>query len=249
VTLTGPAELLKTMDTQTKAELDLTKQGSGSFRAPVKVIIPAGVRKQIDVRVQPVVVNVSLEGRATRRLPVQVTFNVQPPSGLSLDKIRVEPQTATVSGWESEVRRVKRLQAVVNSLGSGTAIDLVVAVRAVDSRGAELGEDIQVQPPTIRVMGQLQRSIWSKPVYVSPVLAETPPNVRLRKISVLPARLTLRGSETAVGAIQFLETEPIPLPDTPGVVDREARVIVPAGVRIEETPRVRVVIALQGVSP
>ena len=76
-----------------------------------------------------------------------------------------------------------------------------------------------------------------------------PPTMRLQRISVTPRQLTLRGPESALGPVQFLETEPIPLPATPGVVDREARVVVPPGVRVEEPPRVRVVIALQGVSP
>jgi YbbR domain-containing protein len=249
VTLSGPAERLKEIEPLAKAVANLAGQGSGSFYAPVEVKIPPEARKEVDVNWQPRVVNIRLEGRASRRLPVQVTFNVQPPAGLSLSKTHITPETATINGWESEVRRVRHLQAVVNSLGPGSAIDLVVAVRAVDSHGAEVGEEIQVQPPTIKVMAQLQRSIWSKPVYVSPVLGETPPSVRLRRVSVSPTRLTLQGPEAAVGAVQFLETEPIPLPDTPGVVDREARIVVPPGVRIEEPPRVRVVIALQGVSP
>ncbi len=60
-----------------------------------------------------------------------------------------------------------------------------------------------------------------------------------------PRRLTLRGPESVVGPIQILETEPIPLPDTPGIVDREARVLLPEGVETEERPRVRVAVVLE----
>jgi hypothetical protein len=65
-------------------------------------------------------------------------------------------------------------------------------------------------------------------------------------MSVTPRRLTLSGPEDLVGPVQFLETEPITIPNIPGVVDRDVRVILPPGVKTEERPRVRVVIALQG---
>lgn len=248
VTLSGPADRLKPLEAQVKAVADLTGQGSGTFPASVLVTIPEDQREQVDVAWHPRIVTVRLEGQAQRRLPVQAEFNVQPPAGMSLSERHVEPATVVVSGWESAVRRVRRLQAVINSLPGATAIDLVVGVRAVDARGAEVGEEIQLHPPTIKVSAQLRRSIWLKPAYVSPTLGDVPPSVRLQRVSVIPARLTLRGAETAVGRVDFLETEPISLPATPGVFDREVRVIVPPGVTTAEPRRVRVVIALQGVN-
>jgi YbbR domain-containing protein len=97
------------------------------------------------------------------------------------------------------------------------------------------------------VSAQLRRSIWFKPVYVTPTLGDVPPSVRVQRISVSPQRLTLKGPEAAVGRVEFLETEPIPLPAAPDVVDREVTVIVPAGLSTAEPRRVRVVITLQGV--
>ena len=113
----------------------------------------------------------------------------------------------------------------------------------------EVSEGIQVQPPIIKVQATLARSVWSKPVYVSPSLADLPSTVRLQRMSVTPRRLTLRGPEDLVGAVQFLETEPITIPNIPGVVDRDVSVILPPGVKTVERPRVRVVISLQGGRP
>lgn len=246
VTLSGPADRLKALEGQVKAVADLTGEGGGTFPATVNVTIPEEERGQVDVAWHPRFVTVRLEGRTQKRLPVQAEFNVQPPAGMALSNIQVEPTTAVVSGWESEVRRVRQLQAVINALPDATAIDLVVATRALDAQGAEVGGDIQVNPPTIKVSAQLRRSSWFKPVYVSATLGEVPPSVRLERVSITPARLTLRGPEAAVGRVEYLETEPIPLPAEPGVVDREVRVIVPPGVATAEPRRVRVVIALQG---
>jgi hypothetical protein len=116
----------------------------------------------------------------------------------------------------------------------------------VDDQGLEVSEGIQVRPPTIKVRAVLEQTVWSKPVYVSPALGEIPRTVRLQRMSVTPRRLTLRGSEEAVGPVQFLETEPITIPSAPGLVDRDVQVILPPGVKTLERPRVRVVIALQG---
>jgi hypothetical protein len=165
--------------------------------------------------------------------------------------VHLTPGSAVVSGWESDVRRVKRLQAAINTLGSGalSEVNLVVPIRPIDAEGLEVNEGVRVQPPTIKVQATLDRSIWSKPVYVTPSLGETPPSVRLQRISVTPRRLTLRGPENLIGPVQFLETEPIPIPESGGVLDREVRVLLPPGVKSEERPRVRVVIAMQGGKP
>jgi YbbR domain-containing protein len=248
VTLSGPADQLKALEGQVKAVADLTGQGSGTFRASIRVTLPEEDRNQVDLSWYPRSATVRLEGQAQRRLAVQSEFNVQPPAGMTLSDKRVEPATVVVTGWESAVRRVRQLQAVVNSLPGGTAISLTVGVRALDARGAEVGEEIQLHPPTIKVSAQLRRSIWFKPVYVSPTLGDVPAAVRLQRVSITPARLTVRGPEDAVGRVEYLETEPILIPATPGVVDREVRVIVPPGVTTAEPRRVRVVIALQGAS-
>jgi YbbR domain-containing protein len=249
VTLSGPAERLKAIESRTKASADLRGQGSGSYRATVEVEIPPESRGQVDRNWQPRVINVQLEKREMRRLPVQAVFNVQPPAGLTLAATRVQPQMATITGWESDVRRVRHLQAVINTFGLAPHFEQEVPVRAVDSQGVEVSENIQVQPPTIRVEAHLERAIWSKPVYVSPTLGDVPPTVRLHRISISPRRLVLRGPESLVGPVEFLETETIPLPDKPGVVDREVKVTLPAGVKTQEPPRVRVVITLQGAVP
>ncbi len=255
VTLSGPAERLKDLERQTRAVADLRGRGSGASREPVEVHAgsenASEAHDPVDMNWTPRVISIELEQRSARHLLVQPIFNVQPPPGFSLNRARAVPNAAVVSGWESDLRRVKRLQAVINSFGSASLpeIDLVVPVRAVDAQGLEVGEGIQVQPPTIKVQATLERSIWSKVVYVSPVLNDLPPTVRLQRMSVTPRRLTLRGPEDRVGPVQFLETEPITIPNIPGVVDRDMRVILPPGVKTVERPRVRVVMALQGVEP
>jgi YbbR domain-containing protein len=255
VTLSGSAERLQRLVRQTRAVVDLQGRGSGTYLQAVEVSIePNGTvdpHETTDLNWRPRVVTVQLEEQTTHRLSVQLVFNVQPPSGYSMGPVRLTPMSAVVSGWESDVRRVKRLQAAVNSLGSGTlpALDLVVPVRPVDDQGLEVNEGIRVQPPTIKVQATLVQSIWSKPVYVVPSFGDTPPTVRLQRISVTPRRLTLRGPENLIGQVQFLETEPIPIPESGGVLDREVRVLLPPGVKTEERPRVRVVISLQGGKP
>jgi YbbR domain-containing protein len=255
VTLSGPAARLQKLEHEARASVDLRGRGSGVFRVPVEVHFEpdatADPHEAVDAVWQPSSLSGQLEEQIARRLSVQTAFNVQPPSGYSLGPVRLTPGSAVVSGWESDVRRVKRLQAAVSTLGSGTlpALDLVVPVRPVDAMGLEVNEGIQVQPPTIKVQATLVQSIWSKPVYVVPTLGDAPPTVRLRRISVTPRRLTLRGPENLIGPVQFLETEPIPFPEAGDVLDREVRVLLPPGLKTEERPAVRVVISMQGGKP
>jgi YbbR domain-containing protein len=255
VTLSGPGDRLKDLERQTRAVANLRGRGSGAYTPPIEVTTgpdtPTDPRDAVMVNWTPHVIGVQLEEQTSRRLPVQTVFNVPPPPGFSMVRESALPSVAIVSGWESDVRRVKHLEAIVNSLGSSplSDIDLVVPVRAVDEQGLEVAsEGFQVQPSTIKVRAILEQTIWSKPVYVSPALSDVPPTVRVQRISVTPRRLTVRGSEDAVGPVQFLETEPITIPSAPGLVDRDIRVILPPGVKTEERPRVRVVIALQGGS-
>lgn len=256
MTLAGPAERVRELDRQTRAVIDLRGRGSGSYpHEPVEVRFGPDsapeAREQVEASWTPRVLSIETEQQSSRRLPVQTFFNVQPPPGFTLGRVREVPNAGVVGGWASDLRRVKRLQAIINTLGSAfrPEIDLVVPVRAVDAQGLEVDEGIQVQPPTIKVQATLERSIWTKPVYISPVLNDLPPTVRLQRMSVTPRRLTLSGPEDLVGQVQFLETEPITIPNIPGVVDRDVRVILPPGVKTVERPRIRVVIALQGGKP
>jgi YbbR domain-containing protein len=248
VTFTGPTEQLKLVEGQTRAVVDLRGKGSGSFRELVDVRYPDQVRDRLQVHYSPQLVNIRLEGKDSREFPVQVSFNAQPPAGLKLGPVTAQPEAVKVFGWERDLSRVRRVQAIVNSLGTGSLMEVEVKVpaRALDAQGGEVTEGIQVQPSTVQVRASLQRTVWFKSVYVSPNLGDTPPAVRIERISVTPRRLTLRGPESVVGPIQFLETEPIPVPDSPGVVDREARVLLPEGVETEERPRVRVAVVLEG---
>jgi YbbR domain-containing protein len=252
VSLTGPAERLRRLEHEARADVDLRGRGSGTYHPLVEVHFEpdniADPHEAVDAVWQPKILPVQLEEQTARRLSVQTVFNVQPPSGYSMGPVRLTPSSAVVSGWESGVRRVKRLQAVVNTLGSVTlpALDLVVPVRPFDAQGLEVNEGIQVQPPTIKMQATLLQSIWTKLVFVVPSLGESPPAVRLERISVTPRRLTLRGPENLIGPVQFLETEPIPIPANGSVVDHEVRVLLPPGLKTEERPLVRVVISLQG---
>src|SRR5437879_4421897 len=122
VTLWGPAQRLKDLERQTRAVADLRGHGSGAHLQPVEVHAgsenSSEAHDPVDVNWTPRVISIELEQRSARHLLVQPIFNVQPPPGFSLNRARAVPNAAVVSGWESDLRPVKRLQAVINSFGS-----------------------------------------------------------------------------------------------------------------------------------
>jgi YbbR domain-containing protein len=251
VKLRGPAEKIRTLDeTQIKALVDLTGRRRGFYSGlPVQIVLPPNLRDQVQIVYNsPTLLNVRLDEHVSRQFQVEPVMLTQPPSGYSVDLPRLEPSTVMITGQGEVVQRVKKVQAHVTAINSTERLDQLVRVSALDDQNMEVGDGIQINPPTVRVRAAIERNIWSKPLYVDPDVGPLPEGLRLKQLVVTPERVTATGPDEALARLWVVRTVRIPLSDQATRIDQPVLLKRPPGVRSISPTMVRVHVELESVA-
>jgi len=113
VRLAGPPALLSTLDPdylKVVLDLDGARPGTSTFRlSPDFFNPPRGVRV---MRINPAVVNLRLETKAERFLPVTVRVGTKPPAGHKIARMDPTPNTVKVRGPANVVNRMTSVETV-----------------------------------------------------------------------------------------------------------------------------------------
>lgn len=251
VKLRGPAEKIRSLDeSQIKALVDLTGWRKGFHPGlPVLIVLPAGVRDQVQIVYNsPTRLNVRLDEHAARQFQVEPVMLVQPPAGYSVDLPKLEPPTVTISGRSEQVERVKKTQALVTAINGTERLDQLVRVSALDGQNMEVGDGIQINPPTVRVRAAIERNISTKPLYVDPDLGPLPEGLRLKHLTVTPERVTATGPDEALARLWVVRTVRVPVSFQTTHVDQPVPLKRPPGVRSISPAVVRVHVELESVA-
>lgn len=125
VTVEGPRLILAFQAQEVRAYVELEGVGAGRHEVPVRVEAPSGVSVR---RVVPGEVNVTLEERARKSVPVRVAVHGVPP-GVAVRIVDVEPDSIEVYGAASSVERVAYILAqVAYDSGGGDVAAVAVGV-------------------------------------------------------------------------------------------------------------------------
>jgi YbbR domain-containing protein len=146
VRVMGPPALLSTIQAeQLKVLLDLegAKPGTSTFRLGSDSFNPPrGVRV---TRITPSVINLTLEARATRMVPVSVRLAGEPPFGYKVGEIETNPRQVQVKGPEGVVSRMAAVETEPIQLdGAGGQ-----KVRAIKLRTD--GKPVSLTPDRVKV--------------------------------------------------------------------------------------------------
>ncbi|HEY3302274.1 MAG TPA: CdaR family protein [Candidatus Binatia bacterium] len=113
VRLAGPPALLSTLDPdylKVVLDLDAARPGTSTFRLSADFFNPPrGVRV---TRINPAVVNLRLEAKAERSLPVAVRVGTKPPAGHKVARMDPMPDTVKVRGPANVVNRMTSVETV-----------------------------------------------------------------------------------------------------------------------------------------
>lgn len=249
VRLRGPSDGILGLDeSRLKATIDLVGRRKGTYlNLPVEIVLPENARDEVQILYRsPTRVTVKLDEFVEKQFQVEVVTRADPPAGYSLGLPRVEPPTVTISGLGETVKRVRAAVATITAIRGTRPLDEIVRVSALDERGEDVGEGLQIRPATARVRAVLERTLLSKPLYVDPDLGPLPPGMRLKSLRVTPERVTVTGSDRAISGLWTIRTRPIPLSATETRVDQNVALAPPAGVRGLAPTAVRVEIELEG---
>ena len=141
LTLKGHERLLHAMGPDTlKVRLDMSGLGVGRHSYQVEdrhIKHPATLRL---VSVKPSLLNIRLEERVTREVPVRAVITGLPMKGYAVNGVEVTPGTVEASGGKSLLSRLRRLDAGPVDV-SGASTDVAEEVVISHDAGVSLSED------------------------------------------------------------------------------------------------------------
>jgi YbbR domain-containing protein len=235
VRLSAPRDVFAQLrPNQLRAYVDLNRASPGETRVPVTVPVP-----DAQVRVgepNPRAVVVRLEELTSKTVPVRARLEGSLPFGYRPGRPAVSPETLTINGPASYVRRVDAAQVDVR-LDTATAdVDSRLQPALVDGQGERLAATapgLQVQPPTVRVQLPITQQVGYKEVGVHPVLrGAVPAGYWVERVAVEPAVVTVIGEPQLLGDVAMVDTEPVDLSAATAGFTRQATVQVPPGLSL-----------------
>jgi YbbR domain-containing protein len=233
-----------------EATADLGGLSEGLSSVPVDVS-PPNSRVNV-VAITPAQVDVTLEPRRSRDVPVRVELVGSPQTGFAAADTDVEPETATVTGPESLVALVDSVVAEVNL--TGARVDLTedrVQLQPRDARDGAISR-VTVSPSTASVEVDLEQREFSSQFVVAPVVTGQPaPGFNVTDVSVSPPLVTVTGTLEvlqSIDAVRGVLTEEVSIADARDDVRRTVQLQLPEGARLQGNPTIEIEVVI-GAAP
>lgn len=216
---------------QLRAYVDLGRVGPGETRVPVVVPAPDPLVRVGEPNPRTVVVR--LEEVARKTVPVRARLEGNSPFGYRPGRPSLSPETLTVTGPASFVRRVDAAQVEVRLDAVTTDIDARLPPVLVDAEGERVPANVpgvDLQPNTVRVQLSISQQVSYKEVGVHPLLeGAVPSGYWVQRIAVDPAVVTLIGEPQTLSGLEAVQTEPVDLTGATADVTRQVALQVPEG--------------------
>lgn len=194
---------------------------------PVQVHLPRNMENDLIGTSTPKFVKARVEAVESRKMPVEVSFTSEPPLGFSYVNPLLTPDTVTVSGKFSLLKKVSKAMLTLSDNPSEDYYDVL----AVDSDG-NVVTGVSVQPTKIKTKLEMIEAPATKAVIVSPVFSGQPKfPLRVLRYTVTPSSVTLEGRSRVLGGISAISTERVLLEGADSTVTREVTLQVPSGAR------------------
>jgi YbbR domain-containing protein len=228
------------------ATIDLTGLGSGDHELPVVVPDP----EQQPVRIlgyNPPEVEVSLERFTSVTFPVVLTVTGEPALGFQADTLSIDVEEVTVSGPESSVAQVVRVETSLDITSARETFQRNLGLRAVDEEG-DVVSGLTLSPNRVAVTQNIvQLGQYRELAVQVKTTGQWATGYRLTSISVSPPTITVFSvdPESINELPGFVETMPIDLTEANDDIAASVELNLPEGVNLvgRETVFVQVSIA------
>ncbi len=227
--------------------VDLTKIEEGREGAQT-VSVQARLKKPnayLDIKVNPKTVNVKLEQKDDKQLPVE--FPSVPPLGYAYNDLTITPANVTIRGRTSEVSKVKKV-VFTQPIPTGS-IDNSFSIQPVDSWGVPV-TGVELVPKKVHVKVDIVEVPASKKVIVSPDISGTLQfPAKITKVTVTPSMVTLQGRPAALANVTTVDTARVYVTDATGTITQDVDLRLPYGVTTAEHGKVRVTVYIASPAP
>ena len=228
-----------------RAILDLSGLQSGEHSLEIQPQV--SLRPVRVVSVTPQKLQISLEPLATSSLPIQISLLGEPAVGYEAGSASLEPLQALLSGPQSQIKRVTRVQVDLSIAGLRQDVQPTLPLRVLDVTG-KIVPGLTINPESIQVSLPITQQGGYRDIAVKvTVRGQQAGGYRVTNISVFPPVLTVYSKNPSIvnDLPGYIETEPLNLNGDSQNVDTRLSLTLPAGVTIvgEQTVQVQVGIA------
>lgn len=228
-----------------EAWVDLTGLQAGTYTLPVQMIVKA--RPVRILKYTPETVTITLEKVTSRKLPLHIALIGEPAVGYEIGDATADPHIITITGPESAVAQVVRVQARINIAGSRESIDQTISIQALDSNSLPVS-GVTLIPDQVHITLPVTLRGGYRDVAVKVNVRGAPAGgYRLTSISVYPPIVTVFSSDPNLVASlpSYVETQPIDLQNLTDTLETRLALNLPEGVSLVGDQTVRVVVQIE----
>lgn len=228
-----------------RAVVDLSGLAAGVHVQPVQVQIQARAVQLVDH--SPKTISVVLEPLATKNLPVGLQMQGEPAVGYAAETPSLDVETVTISGAESSVSRVARVQVVLDISQARENIARELTLTALDEDGNPV-TSVAITPQQVNITALVNnRGGYRNVVVKVAVSGQIASGYRLTNISAFPPAVTVFSTNPQVieDLPGYVETASLDLTGAKDDLDVRLPLELPDGVSVvgEQTVTVQVGIA------
>jgi YbbR domain-containing protein len=233
VSVSGPPAAVEAFRAlEPKAIVNLSGAKVGADRYPIKYLYPNGFANSLEI-IGPPVTLATVEQKQSSKFFVDVLYNDHPPAGYVYSDAKSNPPAVQVTGLNSDVSRVSRVVANLDTDGLPGAISQDVELVAQDLKQQPV-ENVQIIPKQVRATLGLKKTPSTKTVLLSIDLTGTPSaGYEISEYKFLPQTVTISGSQELLASRSSLSV-PVDVDGIKSNVTRMVTIQPPSGLHLVE---------------
>jgi len=227
---------------QMHAQVDLSKADVGTRIYELKLINADKLPASVDLRSN--VIRVTVERKATLTKTVEVETVGKRPEQFRYAGATVQPSEVTLTGPESEIKRVAKVRVLLDLAGIKQGIQKDIEVEVLTDSNRRL-PNVVAEPNQVTVLPGVVAAPTTISVLVSPKWKGQPAfGFAVSSYQIRPNQVQLTGTNSVLAGISVLETEPIDLSGLKSTMTKTVRIKLPNGVHVVGSPEVTINIAV-----
>lgn len=246
VTLSGPKADVDSAaaSDQVRAWIDLKHVAVGEKKLQINVSVPQGQARSVTGVASSGTVSLTIESKLSRTLPIEIKPKNSWPIGYAIGEQSIDPGSATISGGTTAVNKVRRLVVLADMTPLRPSVDGTMTVKAVDSDGKEV-KDVELSMNQARVSVRLMQALDARVLPINVITSGQPAFLyKVASIDVSPNSIAIKGKPERLIGTSVIYTDEVDVSGATSDVIRNVKVRVPAGVQIDGSDTVRVVVRI-----
>ncbi|SMB89562.1 YbbR domain-containing protein [Desulfonispora thiosulfatigenes DSM 11270] len=216
----------------------------GEQELKIDVRAPIGIEI---VDVNPSKVNVNIDKMAEKQVPVRVSLLGNTAKGYSSFKPTVKPSHVVLKGPKKLINTIVDARVDVNLNNTKNNLVLNLPIKVKDKNDKTYGTEVFIMNPSnVEVFVPIIKDTPSKLIPIKPVLEGNPQaGYKVGRVIIEPETIEIVGEYDKLGAINYIQTEPINITGIKENTTKEVRLRLPSNVSLVYNAKVKVMIQVE----